>query len=273
MLATLKNIPGRLLIVADYINPQLAEQLKEQDIWFADTAGNAYINHSPVFVFIKGNKQIEKLTARTVGRAFQPTGLKIIYAFLCNPELVNAPYREISQKTEVALGTVSWVMTDLNELGHIVDMGSRGRRLKDTRKLLERWLIAYSEKLRPKLQTGRYKAPNPDWWQTASLHSLQAYWGGEVAADKLANYLKPEIITIYVMEKWATMLKITHQLRKDPNGNVEILNTFWDVENEINAAETVNPILIYADLIASGDPRNIETAQMIYEQELAKHFG
>ena len=272
VLTKLKQIPEQKLLVADYINPILAERLKAANIWFLDTAGNAYIKQSPLFIYIKGNKPLEKPATRTLSRAFQPTGLKVIYAFLCNPELVNVPYREIAQKAEVALGSVGWVITDLTQLGHIVDMGNRGRRLKGKRKLLERWITAYQEKLRPKLETGRYKAPNPDWWQTAPLHNLQAYWGGEVAADRLTHYLKPEIITIYAMEKWAGKLKITNKLRNDPNGDVEILKTFWDVENEINRTDIVNPILIYADLMATGDPRNIETAEIIYEQELAQHF-
>jgi hypothetical protein len=272
VLTKLKQIPEQKLLVADYINPILAERLKAANIWFLDTAGNAYIKQSPLFIYIKGNKPLEKLATRTLSRAFQPTGLKVIYAFLCNPELVNVPYREIAQKAEVALGSVGWVITDLTQLGHIVDMGNRGRRLKEKRKLLERWITAYSEKLRPKLETGRYKAPNLDWWQTAPLHNLQAYWGSEVAADRLTHYLKPEIITIYSMEKWAGKLKITNKLRNDPNGDVEILKTFWDVENEKNRTDIVNPILIYADLMATGDPRNIETAEIIYEQKLAQHF-
>lgn len=201
MLTKLKQIPEQKLLVADYVNPILAERLRAQNIWFLDTAGNAYIKQSPLFIYIKGNKPVEKPAIRSLSRAFQPTGLKVIYAFLCNPELVNAPYREIAQTAEVALGTVGWVITDLAQLGHIVDMGNRGRRLKERRKLLERWITAYPEKLRPKLETGRYKAPNPDWWQTAPLHNLQA-----------------------------------------------------------------------ADLMATGDPRNFETAQIIYEQELAQHF-
>lgn len=262
----------QVLIVAEYVNPVLAERLKAQDIWFVDAVGNAYINHKPLFIYVKGNKPLEKPATRILSRAFQPTGLKIIYTFLCNPELVNAPYREIAQTAGVALGSVGWVMTDLTQLGHIIDMSNRGRRLKGKQKLLQRWVIAYSEKLRPKLETGRYKAAYPDWWQTAALHNLQAYWGGEVAADRLTHYLKPQNITIYVMEKWAGKLKLTYKLRKDPNGDVEILNAFWDVENEFNRTEIVNPILIYADLMASGDPRNIETAQIIYEQKLAEHF-
>jgi len=272
MITKLKQKQEQILIVADYINPILAERLKTENIWFVDTAGNAYIKLVPLFIYIKGNKPIEKPAARTLGRAFQPTGLKVIYAFLCNPELVNASYREIAKGSEVALGTVGWVMTDLTQLGNIVDMGHRGRRLKEKKKLLDRWVTAYSEKLRPKLKIGKYKAPDPDWWQKTDLHNQQAYWGGEVAADQLTHYLKPEIITIYVMKKWVGELTIMNKLRKDPNGDIEILNTFWNVDNEFNRKEIVNPILVYADLMATNDPRNIETAKIIYEQELAKYF-
>jgi hypothetical protein len=262
----------QVLLVTNYVNPVIAERLKEQGIWFLDAAGNAYINHNPIYIYIKGNKPLEKPATRPISRAFQITGLKVVYALLCNPELVNAPYREIAQTADVALGTVGWVMTDLTQLGFIVDMGRGGRRLRDKRRLLERWVIAYPEKLRPRLEIARYKAPLPNWLQTADLHDFQALWGGEVAADKLTHYLKPEIITIYLPEQQKTKFFIKNRLRKDPAGEIELLKTFWDINDDTNKPSLVNPILIYADLIASGDPRNIETAQIIYDQELAEHF-
>lgn len=260
------------LLVAHYINPLMAERLRGLDIWFIDTAGNAYIKALPVYVYIKGNKPSETQKAQPTNRAFTPIGLKIVYALLCQPKLVNAPYREMAQTTTAALGTVALVFRDLTKLGFIVDMGSRGRRLKNRKTLLERWLIAYPEQLRPKLETGNYRATDPNWWQTVDLQNTQAYWGSEVAADKLTHYLKPQMITLYVMEERATQFKITNRLRKDPDGDIEILKTFWDVQSELNQADIVNPILVYADLIASGDPRNIETAQILYERELAEHF-
>ena len=260
------------LLVAHYINPLMAERLRGMDIWFIDTAGNAYIKALPVYVYIKGNKPSETQKAQPTNRAFTPIGLKIVYALLCQPKLVNAPYREMAQTTAAALGTVALVFRDLTKLGFIVDMGSRGRRLKNRKTLFERWLIAYPEQLRPKLETGRYRATDPNWWQTVDLQNTQAYWGSEVAADKLTHYLKHQMITLYVMEERATQFKITNRLRKDPDGDIEILKTFWDVQSELNQADIVNPILVYADLIASGDPRNIETAQILYERELAEHF-
>jgi hypothetical protein len=260
----------RMLIVTSYVNPIMAERLKEKDIWFLDSVGNAYIKHPQLFVYIKGNKPTEKPTTRA-SRAFYPSGLKIVYAFLCDSELVNAPYRTIAEIANVALGAVGLIINDLTQLGHIVDMGSRGRRLKDKRKLLERWIISYPEKLRPKFEIGKYKALNPDWWQTIQLTPYQACWGSEVAADQLTHYLKPEIFTLYLPEKQATKLILTNKLRKDPTGNIELLKTFWNTNYETDDL-LVNPILIYADLMASGDPRNIETAEIIYEQHLAQHF-
>lgn len=261
------------LLVADYINPMMAERLKAMGVWFIDAAGNAYINALPIYVYIKGNKPDDpQKTSKVVNRAFTPIGLKIVYTLLSRPELVDASYRDIAQTATAALGTVALVFKDLIQMGYIVDMGTRGRRLKNRKKLLDRWLVAYPEQLRPKLETGKYRAPTPYWWQMANLHNVQAYWGGEVAADRLTHYLKPQTVTIYVMEEYENKLKITNKLRKDPNGDIEILKAFWDVQGQFNRTDIVNPILVYADLIASGDPRNIETAQIIYEQHLAEHF-
>src|SRR4030042_5811121 len=45
-----------LLLVAKYINPQLADELKQNATEFIDTAGNAVINQPPPYTFVKGNK-------------------------------------------------------------------------------------------------------------------------------------------------------------------------------------------------------------------------
>ncbi|MBE3112412.1 MAG: hypothetical protein IMZ46_18205 [Acidobacteria bacterium] len=39
-----------------------------------------------------------------------------------------------------------------------------------------------------------------------------------------------------------------------------------------NWIETVHPLLIYADLVASGSDRNIETAKIIYEQHISRYL-
>lgn len=257
------------LIVTDYVNPKMAERLKALDMAFLDVAGNAYLNVPPLFLYIKGNKPVEMPHRKPPTRAFQSTGLKVLFALLCHPDLVNAPYRGIAKAADVALGTVGWVITDLKELGYVVDRGKRGRRLTKKENLVERWVTAYPEQLRPKLMMGRYKAADHHWWKQVPLHDYpEACWGGEVAAARLTHYLKPELVTVYMRGKPGSLL-LANKLKKDPEGDVEILEAFWRTEYGGLHGELAPPLLIYADLLATGDTRNIETAKIIYEQELA----
>lgn len=266
-----KQYPEKGVLVADYINPIMAERLKALDIWFLDAAGNAYINNPPVLVYVKGNKP-DRLTGKTTKRrAFQTTGLKVVFALLCNPDLVNAPYRNIALAADVALGTVGWVLTDLKQLGHLVETGKKNRRLKGLKKLFQRWVEAYPDQLKPKLQLGTFTTNESEWWKNTDLREFNTYMGGETAADYLTHYLIPEIQTLYVREK-PQALQATLKLRKDPGGNIELLDTFWSIECDWTDNKIVHPILIYADLLATGDARNIETAEIIYDKEIAQHI-
>ena len=173
------------LLVTEYVNPVMAERLKELDIFFIDTVGNAYLNLPPILVYVRGKKPDKQAHTTNKTRAFQPTGLKVLFAFICNPDLVNAPYRDIANAANVALGTVGWVINDLKELGYITEFGKGRRVLRGREKLLDRWATAYPEQLRPKLIIGRYTVRDKTWWKHAELYNFPAYWGGEVAAANL----------------------------------------------------------------------------------------
>jgi hypothetical protein len=280
-LATHENPTQKGMLVTDYVNPNMAERLREMDIAFLDLWGNAYINAPPIYVYVRGNKPVNQWrfgkTAKPT-RAFQATGLKVLFGFLVQPELLQAPYREIAAATDVALGTVGWVLTDLREHGYLLEKPNKERRLLRKRELLDQWVAAYPEKLRPKLILGKYRAPDHRWWQNVEIERHDALWGGEVAAAKLTQYLQPDVATIYADELPARLL-LENQLKKDPDGDVEILKRFWrpDVTQtreeafvpptkKAATAGVVPPVLIYADLMGTGDARNIETAQIVYDK-------
>lgn len=258
-----------IFLIAKYVNAQTAAQLRQDGIEFIDTAGNALINQPPVYIFVKGNRHPEIATQAPLKRAFRAAGLKMIYAFLCNPGFENKTYREIAAATDVALGTVDWIMKELKEMGFLLDMGKKGHKLIQKENLLQRWVTAYPEQLWPKQVLGRYKGEY-GWWQQKRLDPLKAQWGGEVAAAKLTQYLKPEIITIYTTAEHLNQLLIENRLKKDPLGDVEILERFWKQAEAWQYNDLVHPVLIYADLLATGNQRNIETAKMIYEQHIVR---
>ena len=259
----------RGLLVTRYVNPRIAELLREMDIPFVDTAGNAFINQPPLYIFVKGNKLVEEPRPEPIQRAFRPAGLQVLYVLLCNPGLEDEPLRKIAKAADVALGTVNRVTKELERMGHLIEMGRRGRKLVRKDNILKRWVTAYPEQLRPKQFKGRFRAIHYDWWKDINIKDFGAYWGGEVAATFLTKYLRPEIATIYTKQPIGKLV-LKNKLKKDPHGNVEIFNVFWNFEFNTFNNDLVNPILVYADLMATGDNRNIETAGMIYDTEIAR---
>ena len=75
--------------------------------------------------------------------------------------------------------------------------------------------------------------------------------------------------SIYTNQPLGKLL-LKNKIKKDPNGNIEIFKAFWEFEYNWPHRNLVHPLLIYADLLATGDARNIETAEIIYEQELTR---
>ena len=257
-------------LVSPYVNPSQADKLRQLGIEFFDAAGNASFQQKGLHVFITGRKPQAPKSLGRPARAFNPTGSRLVFALLCQPRLENKSYREISKEAGISLGAVNWIINDLKSLGHLVDFGARGRRLVNRKELLKRWISAYPEQLRPKLILGRFKTEYaPDWWQKAQLPS-DAFWGSEVAAKLLTKYLRPATVTIY-SESNLPKLQARHRLQRDPNGDIELVRRFWKFDQwEKKDLQTAPPLLVYADLVSTADDRNLETAEIIYEQYIAR---
>lgn len=287
------DAPG--LLVAPHITPGIAEHCRALDLPFIDTAGNAYLHAPGLLIFVQGQRHrseevLHTDTMRGVGATTAPyvahppistttprsgtaTALRVIFVLLCRQELLNASYREIVRAAGVALGAVGGIFDDLQKRGYITGGVRQGaRRFLEPQRLLEEWVMTYPLKLRPKLYPKRFRAAAYDWWRHADVTAYNAQWGGEVAAEKLTGYLKPETMTLYMRPAKArehiARLVATHRLRADPTGDIEVLDTFWDLPADPEHPDVVPPLLAYADLLATHDPRNLDTARLLYESKI-----
>ncbi len=265
------------MLITDYLAPDLADALKERGIPFLDAAGNAYIKQANLLIWIKGQKPAAKATVIPAGRAFQPTGLQVIFTLLCNPQAIKLPYRELAKMAGVAHGTVGWVMPDLQQLGFVRDLqGKRGtRRLFQHERLLNQWADAYARVLRPRTLIGRYYVADFDGWKHWPIAEYGALWGGEPASAMLTEYLRPGELTLYA-EKMPSMLAARQKFMKEAGPShtavVEVRKRFWNFPDDSKQSNMVPPVLVYADLMATGDARCIETAKMIYDAYVARLF-
>lgn len=274
--AQLGRLGKRGLLFAPYITPAMAKQCRQLDMAFLDIAGNAYLHEPGLHVYITGEKPEGLPTAITGTRGGgTATALRVVFALLFEPALLDAPYRDIVKAANVALGAIGWVFLDLEKRGHIAGRQKKhNRRFLEPMRLFEEWVTNYPIKLRPKLNPRRFRAENPDWWKRADLTGLRAYWGGEIAAHRLTHYLKPVTCTLYMepdqnhAEPTRGLARFVgaNRLRADPKGDIEILNAFWHLPPATDRTDVVPPLLAYADLIATLDPRNLEVAKLIREQ-------
>lgn len=258
----LRALNGRPLLVADYITPPLAERLKELGVEFIDTVGNAWLNEPPLCVWVTGRRPPKTADSehQPTGRAFQASGLRVLFALLCKPDIVDRPYREIARLAGVAHGTVGWVMADMPKLGYLA-IYRKTRILVKPEQLLGKWAEAYARTLRPKLLIGKYRADDFEWWKSRDMTEFGFNLGGEAAGARMIGHLKPARITLYGDDLDAKLL-VRLRLRKDPRGNVEFMKRFWVFDEK----EPLTPApLVYADLLATGDTRCIETAELIYK--------
>lgn len=274
-LIQLERLGQQALLVTDYVTPPLADALRARRVAFLDAAGNAYIDHPGLLVWVKGHKPVAKQVTPQWGRAFQPTGLQVLFTLLCNPETINRPYRELATMAGVAHGTVGWVIPDLQRQGFLAELtGKRhARRLFQLDRLLAQWVDAYARLLRPRMLIGRYYVPRLEGWRDWPLAQHGALWGGEPAAALLTNYLRPGELTIYA-EKLPGMLAAEQKFLKHPapgqTAAVEVRRRFWNFQGDPAHLGVTPPVLIYADLLATGDARCIETAKLIYDADVAR---
>jgi len=258
--------PGYLpLLVAPYMTEAIAEECRRIDLPFADTAGNLFLRTANTLLYIVGRPRPDHMGRAQKG--LTPAGMKIIFALLCKPELADMAYRQIGAAAQVALGTVGPVLQDLEMRGFLRrERKGKAAELARAEELLHEWVVQYPAILRPKLNGRRYTADRNRFLEL-DLKPLEAYWGGELAAERMTKYLKAEHLLVYTRGDVKKLL-IEGRMRLATDGDTEVLDAFWNHELDNTEKPLAPALLIYADLMMTGDTRNLETAKILYEQYL-----
>lgn len=260
-----KNSVLPAALVTQYVNPKQALKMREINVQFFDTVGNAYLNNNGIYIFVIGNKSPKKKSEKPLG-LFRPAGIKLLLAFLIQPGMENFDYRTIAADTGIPRTTVGELIKELEKSGFL-------RRRRDNRSLINkpdlirRWVEAYRERFRVKLDIIRFHSTKHTgrWWENIEIADYKAVWGGETGGAILTKHLKPQTATIYADSR-LTRFQVINGLVRDEEGEIEILQRFWKFGEVGNVAP---PLVVYADLVATADERNLETAKLIYDKYLA----
>jgi hypothetical protein len=252
----------KTLLIAPHVPDSLGELMRELGVQFVDGAGNAYVRRDGLFIDIRGRRRADAPRPNDQGRplrAFRNTGLRILFVLLANPRMISGGFRDIAHASGASVGTVQWVVKELEGAGFVASDGER--RLHRQRELFNQWVNGYTLDLHPRLTLATFDAEDPRWWADADqdLRAAGAQWSGEVAAWHASPRLRPGRAIVYASSV-PNRLAVEHRFRKaDGPGDVEIRQRFWHLPAD-GADILVPPPLVYADLIASGEPRQLEAA-------------
>ncbi|QEH40723.1 type IV toxin-antitoxin system AbiEi family antitoxin [Chitinophaga sp. XS-30] len=262
---------NKFIVIADRIYPAQRRIMREKGIAYLDTVGNMSLEKEGILLWIDGQKLADEEKPVT-NRAFTKTGLKTVFYILADEKKLNLPYRELAAATGVALGNIKYIIEGLADAGFILQIGNGQKVLKNKNGLLDRWLAGYQETLKPALHLGDYDFFNKDLnsnWQMLPAENNTIAWGGEAAAELLTNYLTPQYLTLYTNYK--VPIATTWKLIPKAHGRIKMYKKFWE-NIEWDEKRLTPPLLVYADLMLTGDPRCIEAARIIYEKYLKDEF-
>ena len=100
-------------------------------------------------------------------------------------------------------------------------------------------------------------------WQSMELPEGM-YWSGESGSYLIDTYLEPGSFDVYTDIPTANLMK-TGFVKQEENGEISIYRKFWNWSTENHLAPLV---LIYADLMGSGNSRCLEMAKRLLDNEL-----
>ena len=248
-----------LLLASHYFAPDVFESFSAEGINVVDSSGNCKIEAKQLFINIIGQKSTP--IKQPKGKAFNEAGLKAVFYFLLNDTNINQPYRQISNNTGLSLGTITNVVEELLYEKFVIKT-SKGRILKNKRALLDTWQVHFNQTLKPKLLLKTMEFVDSDSRKDWELIALPdgVCWGGEGGAYLTSKYLIPEQFDIYT-EGPSINLMMTRKMRFEENGSIHVYQKFWRSQHE----RVAPMILIYADLMGSGNSRCIEAAQKLIE--------
>jgi hypothetical protein len=139
---------------------------------------------------------------------------------------------------------------------------SSGRSLHHTHELMNLWADGYRLRLYARLRLGTFSTDVNEWWRRSkdAVRKAGGQWGSETALWAQGANLRPARGVVYVDAVPAAFIAALRLRREDRvDAPVELRRRFWTIP-AIGESDSVPTPLIYADLLADGDPRLVEAA-------------
>jgi hypothetical protein len=254
------------VVFAPYVPGLIGRHLAAHGVGYVDVVGNCHLEtkNRGLLVHVEGKKSARESHKPGGGRL---ASYQLIFSILAQPELLKEPLRRVAGAAGIGKTAAGDQLKRLTEQG-VIGKGHILRR----RDLLNRWLSAYPDVVRPAWLQGRYrtKAKDPETieCQIADTWGNKRWaFGAGAAAWRMNRYYRGDETVVHVGSAPTDELKRLIAI-PDHGGPLTVLLTPGTSAYAGLEPHVTHPLLVYTEMITSLDPRMRDAASEISEQFL-----
>jgi len=260
----LRGVDRNALYLLDTLSRKSETELRNTGVNFVTAAGQASVSLPGIHIDVRLKNSPRQhartnVPSRRSENLFSTRRAQLICCLLTWPDLLRLSHRDIAQVSGISIGMVPETLA-LLRLAGFADRSGGTDRLRSTEALIDLWTAAYPTGLLKKLTIAEYAGDIPP---RAKLDVLlpDAVVVGETALSDIRN---PQTLTVFV-DDWNIRTAIQREWRKSEKPNIAVRKKFWaDARGAYpKTTHLAPPLLMYAELNATGDPRLIDSAEAI----------
>jgi hypothetical protein len=261
-----------VIVLAPHIGRGMGQRLAEAGVSYLDRQGNCHLAIGRKLLFHVEGRTAPREHLET--RGIRAPGYQVLFALLAEADLLGATVRDLAAASGSSRTAVSEFRRRLLAERYLLETRSgvqwAPRRREDA---LNRWIEGYRSAVRPRLLVGTYRTPDrtPADLEKRLVPILDeelAGWryGGSAAGHRLTGYYRGEQTAIHLRARPGRLPGSLRAL-PDPSGNLVLLlgigTVAWPDDRDI-----VHPLLVYTEMLATGDERAREAADDIYDKHI-----
>ncbi|MFJ5862470.1 type IV toxin-antitoxin system AbiEi family antitoxin [Pseudarthrobacter sp. NPDC092439] len=263
----------QVLLVGPRVTERSAERFRATGVNYLDAAGNAFIVFDGVRIDVRGRRADPALNAADTGLGAVLSGPKaiaslftakraqVIFALLSWEELLSGTVRDIADAAGVSVGQAQTTLKLLEQTGFL--HGRRWANPHERDSLIDQWTATYPLSLGALSSAKRFSGDFTD----LEAADRPVYISGEAAVPEVLR--GAQSVVLYSPETPTELIRRGRWRRDEENPTIFLRKQFWNPP----ASESTAPgrrmpeirrapwLLVYADLMASGDGRLREAAQ------------
>ena len=262
-----------VVVVAAAVGHELRTALIEHGLGYLDLAGNCHLelDGGNVTVHVEGKRR----PVRPVGSGgLRAAGYQALFALLADERLLACTVRDVAEVANVSRHAAHSLEARLRDEGLLVRAGRSEHVFapggRET--CIDRFAAGWADVLRGRLLAGRFRLRDPEpkvviaaVERTFHTAKVPFGFGGAYGSSRWVRHLQSDETVVHTAAFGSELVRALGAV-PDRNGPLFVFRAMTARDLAEDRADTAHPLLVYAELARSAEPRAREAATMLLEK-------